>query len=320
MAVTSLGWSREVCFWTTEKSRYLMKMDTVDARKPSRRMRWATMQATLKKALSMSLGSEVLREGPFRAVALGFPVLGFHGGVVVAVGVLVQLGGEFLADEPGQLPHAERGQVADGADAVGEEPLFGLLPDPKQVPHAQGPHLFPDLALPEGMDLVRFLEVGGHFRQELVRAHPDIDRKTEFFLDFVLEAGGHFRRVLRPEPVAHVDEALIDGKLLQDRGIAPAYVDEPLRTALVPFPVAADQDQVRDGAERHRHRRGNLDAELFRRNGRRRDDAATVLRIPGDHRGDEPEILAPFHDELHRRPGEEGGVHVDMEDDAGQGQ
>ena len=263
---------------------------------------------------------EVLGESPLRAVALGFLDFRFHRGVVAAVRVLVQLRGELRAHEASELAHAQAGQVPDRVDAVGDEPLLGLLPDPEQVPHAQGPHLFADLVLPEGMDLVRLLEVRGHLRQELVRAHPDIDREPQAGLDLVLETGGDVHGVAAPAPEAHVQEALVDGKLLQYRRIAPADGDETLGAALVPLPVAADDDQLRALPQRHRHRHGRPDAQLLGGHRRGRDDAPPVARIPRHNRRDLSDVLPSFHDELHRRPAEEGGVHVDMEDDAGQDQ
>ena len=204
-------------------------------------------------------------------------------------------------------------------DAIGDEPLLGLLPDPKEVPHAQGPHLFGDLVFPEGMDLVRLFEVRGHLRQEFVRTHPDIDRESQAGLDLVLEAGSDLLRVLVPAPEAHVQETLVDGELLQHRRIAPADGNEPFRAAFVPLPVAADDDQLGIDPQRHRHRHGRPDAQFLRGHRRGCDDAPPVTRIPGHDRRHEPDVLAAFRHDLHRRPAEEGGVHVDMEDDPGHG-
>ena len=80
----------------------------------------------------------------------------------------MQLGGEFLADEPGELCGVEPGEFADRMDAIGGEPLFRLFADPEEVAHAERPHLFFDLAIPEGMHPVRLLEIRGHLREELV--------------------------------------------------------------------------------------------------------------------------------------------------------
>ena len=170
------------------------------------------------------------------------------------------------------------------------------------------------------MDLVRLLEVRGHLRQELVRAHPDIDREPQAGFDLVFETGGNLHRIPRSEAEAHVNETLIDGKLLEHRGIAPADGDKPLGAALVPLPVAVDDDQLRALPQRHRHRHRRPDAQLLRGHRRGRDDAPPVARVSGHDRRHLPDILSPFHDQLHRRPAEEGGVHVDMENDAGQGQ
>ena len=260
---------------------------------------------------------EVFGEGPLRAVALGFLDFRLHRGVVPAVRVLVQLCGELRSHEAGELAYAQAGQVPDRVDTVGDEPLLGLLPDPEQVPHAQGPHLLADLVLPEGMDLVRLLEVRGHLRQQFVRAHPDIDREPQAGFDLVLEAGGDVHGVAAPAPETHVQEALVDGKLLQHRGIAPADGDEALGAALVPLPVAADDDQLRAFPQRHRHRHRRPDAQLLGGHRRGRDDAPPVARVPRHDGRHKPDVLPPFHDDLHRRPAEEGGIHVDMENDAG---
>ena len=167
------------------------------------------------------------------------------------------------------------------------------------------------------MDLVRLLEVRGHLRQELVRAHPDIDREPQAGLDLVLEARGDLHGVPAPAPEAHIEKTLINGKLLEHRRIAPANGDEPLGTALVPFPVAVDNDQLRTFPQCHRHRHGRPDAQLLRGHRRGCDDTPPVARIPGNDRRNQPDVLPAFPHDFHRRPAEEGGVHIDMEDDAG---
>ena len=226
--------------------------------------------------------------------------------------------GKLLSHQPGQGAHAQLSQLADGVDAVCRHALFGFLSHPEQVSHTQRPHLFLHFAFPEGMHLVRLLEIGGHLCKEFVGADAHIHGEAQPGFDLVFEPGGHFHCIFRSAAKAHVDEALIDGELLQHRGITAAYGDKTLRAGFVPCPVATDDDQLRVRAKRHRHWLRRLDAEFFGRDGCCRNDAPAVVGVSGYYRGHQPDVRLSFTHHLHRRPAEECGVHIDMEDDAGQ--
>ena len=185
----------------------------------------------------------VLGKGALGAVAFGFGHLCLYRGVVPAVGVLVQLDGEFSAYKARQRAHPQLRQLADGVDSVGRQAFFRLFPHPQEVPHAQGPHLFLHLFFPEGVDLIRFLEVGGHLGQQFVGADSYIYREAQGVPHLVFQPGGHLHRVVPLAAEAHVYKALIDTELLQDGGVASANANEPFRALLVPHPVSADDHQ-----------------------------------------------------------------------------
>ena len=73
---------------------------------------------------------KVLRKSPFGTIALGLGNLRLHRRIVAAIGILVQLHGELLADKPRQRAHTDGSQLTDGFDAIGREALLRLFPYP----------------------------------------------------------------------------------------------------------------------------------------------------------------------------------------------
>ena len=92
--------------------------------------------------------SKVLAESPLGTVALRFGDFGVNGRIIPSVGVLVQLLCKLLSYQTGKLTGIQTGDVADGVDSVGEQPFFGFLSDPEQIPDPQRPHLLLDLIGP----------------------------------------------------------------------------------------------------------------------------------------------------------------------------
>ena len=169
------------------------------------------------------------------------------------------------------------------------------------------------------MDLIRLLEVGGHLREQLIGADAHINGKTQPGLDFILQLRSHVHRIIRLTAQRHIDEALIDAELLQYGRISAADGNEALRALFVPLPIASHDDQLRTGAKRHRHRRCHLHPQLLGRNGRSRNDTAAVRWVTRHHGRNLPDVLLAFTHHFHRHPRDEGGVNIDMENDAGHG-
>ena len=168
------------------------------------------------------------------------------------------------------------------------------------------------------MDLVGLLEVRGHLCEQLVGPDAYVDREAQTAVDLILEARRDGDGILPGATEGHVQEALVDAELLQDRGVTPADPDESLGTAPVPFPVTPDDDQRRTFAQGHRDGFGRLYAEFLGRDRRRGDYAPPVGRVSGDDGRNLADVgkavLYPFDS----GPGEEGGIDVDMEYDAPQ--
>ena len=230
----------------------------------------------------------------------------------------MQLQSELLPHQTGQRAHADTRQLADGLDPVGHQPFLRLLPYPQEIPYGQRPHLGLNLAAPQGMYLVRLLKVRGHLGQELVGANAHVHRKAQRALDLFLQLSGLNDRIFRRAAQAHIDEALIDGELLQHRRIRSANGNKAIRALFVPRPVSPDDDQLRTLPECHRDGFGNTDAQLLGRNGRGRDNAPPVGRIPRHHRGNQPDIRLPLPYQLGGRPAHKGTVDVDMKNNPGQ--
>ena len=78
------------------------------------------------------------------------------------------------------------------------------------------------------MHLIRLLKVRGHLGQELVRADTHVHREAKRVLNLVLQLSRHSHCIFWRTAQAHVNEALINGELLQHRRIGPANSDEAL--------------------------------------------------------------------------------------------
>ena len=116
-----------------------------------------------KSSVEFFGGADVMGESPFCTDAFGILCLGFDRGVVNAVGALMQLGCELLADEFGKCTLSGPGEVAYGTDSLCLKTRPCLLADPEKVADSERPHLFRDFFCPECVYLVRLLEIGGHF-------------------------------------------------------------------------------------------------------------------------------------------------------------
>ena len=260
---------------------------------------------------------KVLGERPFGAVTLSLLDLGLHGGVIPAVGVLVELLGELTADKTREGSHPDGGELTDGLDAVGCKAFLGLLPDPEKIPHRERPHLLLDLALPEGVHLVWLLEIRCHLCQQLIGAYAHVNREAKFALHPLLELRGDLDWIPCSAAERHVDETLIDGELLEDWRVTAADGNEGLGAAFVPLPVTPDDNELGADPKSHRDRHGGLDADLLRRDGCGRYDAPTVRGVAGNDRRHQADVGLPFQNEFHRRPREESGVNVNVKDNPG---
>ena len=59
---------------------------------------------------------QVFRKGPFRTAALGFRDFGLHGRIVPAVGVLMELPGEFTPDQSCERFHSKMCKLSNSLD------------------------------------------------------------------------------------------------------------------------------------------------------------------------------------------------------------
>ena len=256
---------------------------------------------------------DILLEGPLGTDALGLLHICLDRGIVPSVGIVMHLDSELLPNDSCQQFRPCRCQLPYCPDSVRVQPQRCLLSDPEQIAHVQRPHLRLHFLSPERMDLVRLLEVRGHLRQQLVGTDSDIDRESQFRMDSVLQFHSHGHRVLAIQAETHIDEAFINGELFQHRGVTPAYIHKRVRALPVPGPVSPHDSEIRAGAQSHCHRLGCLYSHFFGRNGCGGHNAPPVGRVSGNYRRYKTYVLIALLKQLHSRPAEEGGVHIDME-------
>ena len=140
------------------------------------------------------------------------------------------------------------------------------------------------------MHLIRLFKVRGHLGQQLIRADAHINRESQLRLHLVLQLGGHCNSVLPCAAQAHINEALINGELLQHRraGLADGY--EAFRALFVPLPVPSHDHKLRILTQCHRDRFRDTDSQFLCRNGCRRNDAPPVIGITRHNRRNKPDV------------------------------
>ena len=155
------------------------------------------------------------------------------------------------------------------------------------------------------MYLVGLLELRGHLRQQLVRSDSNIDCESESRLYLILQSSRYVYRVFSPVTQTHVDEALIDGELLQDGGVLTTYLNESLRTASIPVPVALNHNEVLAFPQSHADRLSSLDSDFLGRDRGCSDDAPPVIGIAGDYGWHKTNVLIALLQKLHGSPTQE---------------
>ena len=163
------------------------------------------------------------------------------------------------------------------------------------------------------MHLIRLLEIRGHFGQKLIGANPYVDCESKFGMDLVLKFCGHIYRVFLIESESHVDEALIDGKLLKYGGVGAAYFHKAFGKLPVPLPISRDNDKFRAGPQCHAYWLGCFYSEFLGRKGSRCHDTSAIGRVSGYNRRDEPDIRPALRQYLNCRPTQKSRVDIYVE-------
>ena len=109
-----------------------------------------------------------------------------------------------ILDAAGELPYqksmrlhavieyvrVELRERTDGMDAQAMQLRGRRVADIEELLHGERPHLMLDFRRPEGMHLIRLLEVGGHLRKQLVTRDADVHREAELLSDPLLQLPG----------------------------------------------------------------------------------------------------------------------------------
>ena len=109
-----------------------------------------------------------------------------------------------VVDAAGELPYqksmrlhavieyvrVELRERTDGMDAQAMQLRGRRVADIEELLHGERPHLMLDFRRPEGMHLIRLLEVGGHLRKQFVTRDADVHREAELLSDPLLQLPG----------------------------------------------------------------------------------------------------------------------------------
>ena len=171
-----------------------------------------------------------------------------------------------------------------------------------------------DLASVKGVYLIGLFKVAGHLGKELAFSDTHIDGEAQFIPDLILNGVSQCDGIrIDTLGTTEIRKAFVYTDLFHNRSKLFHDRNECVREGFIEFEIRSGKKEIGAFAQSCSNRFAGLNTELLCRYGFGKDHTGALFPVPANGRGDQSDIILSHTDSAGCFPGQEGTIHIDME-------